>query len=271
MREFFGRRPAGEDALVVAAAIPARRGETPVDEQAVLGGSHSRAEIRFAGGFAEQRVAPLLGELHVPAGGLEDDGCAFAGRNTPDSRGERLGVHRREYTRAWNWTATASLVLRYRSTMDIITRNELIRRYAEGYGEVESALSGISEAELDNPDAQGWTPRQVVHHLADSEMTSAMRLRKLVAEANPVIWGYDEELYSRTLAYDRRPIGPSLAALKAARETTLSILEHLSEEEWAKSGWHTESGPYSVERWLEIYAAHAHDHAEQIRKGRHRR
>jgi hypothetical protein len=152
--------------------------------------------------------------------------------------------------------------------MDTQTRSQLIRRYQEGYGAVEAALAGITPAQLDNADAEGWTARMVAHHLADSEMASALRLRKLIAEENTVIYGYDEERYSRTLYYDSRPIGPSLAAFRAARESSVTLLERLSEADWQKAGWHTESGAYSVERWLEIYAAHGHDHAEQIRKAR---
>ena len=152
--------------------------------------------------------------------------------------------------------------------MEKNTRNELIQRYAGGFARVEGALEAISADELDNPDADGWTARQVVHHLADSEMTSALRLRKLVAEINAVIQGYDEELYAKALYYDARPIEASLLVLRAARESTLSILEHLDDDQWARQAWHTESGPYSAERWLEIYAAHAHDHADQIRRAR---
>ena len=68
------------------------------------------------------------------------------------------------------------------------------------------------------------------------------------------------------LFYEQRPIGPSLDALGAARATTLQILERLSEDQWARTGRHTESGTYGVETWLRIYAAHAHEHAEQIRR-----
>lgn len=152
--------------------------------------------------------------------------------------------------------------------MDTQTRAQLIQRYREGYGAVEAALAGITPAQLDRADADGWTARMVVHHLADSEMASALRLRKLVAETNPVIWGYDEELYSRTLFYDRRAIEPSLLALKAARESTVAILAHLSESDWSRAGWHSESGLYTTDRWLEIYAAHGHEHADQIRRAR---
>ncbi|MEX0782023.1 MAG: DinB family protein [Dehalococcoidia bacterium] len=152
--------------------------------------------------------------------------------------------------------------------MDTTIRLQFIDRYRQGHEAVTDALAGITEAELDAPSPDGWTARMVAHHLADSEMTSAIRLRRLIAEDNPTIHGYDEELFARVLCYDRRPIEPSLAALKAARETTVSILEHLTDEQWARTGTHTESGSYGVETWLEIYAAHAHDHADQIRRAR---
>lgn len=152
--------------------------------------------------------------------------------------------------------------------MDRTTRSQLIDRYRQGYLAVTRALAGITDAQLDAPSPDGWTARMVVHHLADSEMTSAIRLRRLIAEDDPEIQGYDEAEFARVLYYDRRPIESSLAALKAARDSTATILEHLTEEQWARTGTHTESGPYGVEAWLEIYAAHAHDHAGQITRAR---
>jgi hypothetical protein len=80
--------------------------------------------------------------------------------------------------------------------------------------------------------------------------------------------GYDEAEWARRLHYDDRPVGPSLDALAAARSTTSDLLDRLTEAEWARFGTHTESGAYGVERWLEIYAAHADDHADQIRRAR---
>jgi DinB superfamily len=144
-------------------------------------------------------------------------------------------------------------------------RDELLRRYREGPDQLETAARGLSERELDYlPGDGGWSPREVVHHTADSELTSAIRLRKLLAEDDPVIEGYDEMEFSRRLHYRERPIATSLAAVRAARETSGSILEHLSDADWGRSGVHTDSGAYSVETWLEIYAAHCHDHADQI-------
>ena len=147
-------------------------------------------------------------------------------------------------------------------------RTELLQKYRSGHQAVVDAVANMREEELDHSPGDGdWTPRQIVHHIADSEMTSAIRLRKLVAEDNPTIEGYDEKVFADSLTRDR-PIEPSLNAVRWARESTLQILERLTEDEWKKAGTHTELGPYSVERWLEVYANHCHDHASQIKKAR---
>jgi len=152
--------------------------------------------------------------------------------------------------------------------MDQHIRQELIGRYREGHRVVVQALEGITTAELDTRAAPDeWTVREIVHHLADSEMTSAIRLRRLLAEEAPVIAGYDEQKFARRLFYDR-PIEASLEALAAARRTTADIVERMSAEDWAREGTHTEQGRYSTEDWLEIYASHAHDHAVQIERAR---
>jgi len=109
-----------------------------------------------------------------------------------------------------------------------------------------------------------WSAREIVHHLADSESTSAIRLRRLLAEEHPVIQGYDQDEYARRLKYNDRDMAPSLEAFRAARATTVQILTLMSEDEWRREGVHSESGRYTVEDWLAIYAAHAHNHAAQI-------
>jgi DinB superfamily len=148
------------------------------------------------------------------------------------------------------------------------TRSALIQRYRDGYDHVAAALEGATDAELDaRPAPETWSAREIVHHLADSEMTSAIRLRRLLAEDQPLIVGYDQEEYARRLHYDR-PIASSLDAFRAARASTADLLDQLTEAEWTRTGTHSESGAYSMSRWLEIYAEHAHKHADQIRRAR---
>jgi hypothetical protein len=147
-------------------------------------------------------------------------------------------------------------------------RADLIAHYGVGPIEVEKALAGATDEELDRPvGADGWTARQVVHHLADSETNAYVRLRKLLAEDRPTIQGYDESAWATALHYDR-PIEASLAVLRAVRASSAELLARLPDADWAREGTHTESGPYSVEGWLRIYARHGHEHAAQIRRAR---
>lgn len=153
--------------------------------------------------------------------------------------------------------------------MNAEDRKALIRRYRDGHGAVVEALRGVTDEELDRSASDEWTPRMIAHHLADSEMTSAIRLRKLIAEDDAVLEGYNEVEFAKKLTSDR-PIEPSLEAMRWARESTAQILERLTEADWKRSGTHSESGPYSVENWLTIYANHGHDHAQQIARSRGR-
>ena len=143
-------------------------------------------------------------------------------------------------------------------------RSALLDRFRSGYDAVEAAMAAASGSELDRRAAPDeWSVREIVHHLADSEAVAYVRLRRLIAEDEPRIEGYDEPQYARRLHYDR-PIEPSLAVLRAVREASLQLLLSLSDEEWQRAGTHSESGRYAVEDWLRIYAGHSHDHAAQI-------
>ncbi len=152
--------------------------------------------------------------------------------------------------------------------MDRARTAELIARYRAGSGAVDAALAGAGDAELDRvPEDGGWTPRMVIHHLADSEANSYLRVRKLLAEDGPVVQGYDEAEYARRLHYDR-PVETSLAVFRAVRASTAELLDLMTDEDWGRTGTHSESGRYGMDDWLEIYAAHAFDHADQIRRAR---
>jgi len=149
--------------------------------------------------------------------------------------------------------------------MDEQRRAALVAQYQAGPAVLRAAVADLGDVELDRrPSDGGWTPREVVHHVADSEMTSAIRLRRLIAEDEPLIVGYDGDEFARRLHYASRPIAPALAAVDAARATTAQILDGLTEAEWARMGTHSDSGTYGVQEWLETYAVHCHDHADQI-------
>jgi hypothetical protein len=147
-------------------------------------------------------------------------------------------------------------------------RKTLVEQYRRGYEAIAEALLKVTPEELDaRPAPNKWSVREIIHHLADSEMIAAARLRFLLGQDRPTIQGYDQDEFARRLYYDR-PHAVSLELFRIVREATTDILERLTPAEWVREGTHTEAGPYGVERWLKTYAAHAHKHAVQIRAAR---
>lgn len=152
--------------------------------------------------------------------------------------------------------------------MDEQERRTLIAMYRDGYAAVAEVLLKITPEELDaRPGPGRWTTREIVHHLADSEMTAAVRLRLLLAQDRPAIQGYDQDEFARKLYYDR-PHEASLELFRCVRQATAEILDRLTPSEWLREGTHSEVGRFGVEEWLKTYGEHAHRHARQIREAR---
>ena len=149
---------------------------------------------------------------------------------------------------------------------------ELLQRYARGCDAVDAALHGVTPDELDRrPAPDCWTAREVVHHLADSESRSYQRLRTLLAGDNAFIEPYDEAGWAAEprLRYATRAIEPSLAVLKAVRESSLQLLETLDDADFSRAGHHPEhERPYTLQLWFELYADHPYVHADQIARAR---
>jgi len=146
-------------------------------------------------------------------------------------------------------------------------RDKLIAQYEGGYQAVADELHGFPEKDLvAHPIPGKWSAREIVQHLADSEVQSGVRLRKLLAEEYPVMQPYDQDVYAVLLRYNVRDMAPALEQFRATRTGCAQLLKLMSDEDWKRGGWHPEHGPYSATLWLQIYAAHAHNHAQQIRR-----
>lgn len=143
--------------------------------------------------------------------------------------------------------------------------DSLIRAYAEGPAVLRAAWAKVpAEARQWRPAPGKWSAHEVVVHCADSETNSHGRLRYLLAEKEPLIVGYDQDVWAAALDYHAHPVEPALAAVDAVRANTVPLLRRLSDADRAKTGRHTESGAYSVEQWMRYYAEHLHVHARQI-------
>ena len=147
-----------------------------------------------------------------------------------------------------------------------------MRDYAEKYKEATdtflSLINSIASSDLDRADLEGWTPRQVIHHVADSEAQSYARLRRLIAEPGTTIQGYDEGKWAEnpTIGYRNHEIDSSIAVFKAVRQSSYELLLRMEDSLLDNKGIHTESGEYSVRDWLNSYINHPIDHANQIKK-----
>ncbi|MEI6155905.1 MAG: DinB family protein [bacterium] len=146
---------------------------------------------------------------------------------------------------------------------------ERIAAYEAATHAFEEQVAKLDRLKLDAKHPEGWSPRQVIHHLADSEAQSYARLRRLVAEpVGSVIQGYDEGAWatSPALGYETDPIETSLAVFSAVRAGTYNVLQHLTEADLERYGEHSERGQFTIDDWLRIYSKHPTEHGEQLAK-----
>jgi hypothetical protein len=148
--------------------------------------------------------------------------------------------------------------------MDI---NDYAREYEASTQYFADCVRALSEADLDKSKVGGWTPRQVIHHLADSETQSYVRLRRLVAEpAGSAIQGYDESAWAESaiLGYKELPIENSLSVYLSVRAASLEIIKRLGLEDLDRYGEHSERGKFTLGDWIRVYSKHSREHAGQI-------
>lgn len=149
--------------------------------------------------------------------------------------------------------------------LDRLERERLIQQYADGPSRLKAAFVKVpEEARKWRPAAGEWSAHEIICHCADSENNAAARIRYLVTERNPVVLGYNQDEWAVRLDYNSHPLELSQAVVEAVRANTVALLRRLPEEAWTKVGRHTESGCYTAEDWLRIYAEHLENHARQI-------
>ena len=139
-----------------------------------------------------------------------------------------------------------------------------IKRYEDGCAAFIAALDAVPEMALDFAAPGEWSPRQIAHHVADTELVRGYRLRQLLALDAPRIQAFDEGQFVQRLHY-YRPVKASLALFKAVVDSNLELLTLAFPEDWLRAGSHEELGVFSLEDWLQRAAAHSHEHAEQLR------
>jgi len=149
-------------------------------------------------------------------------------------------------------------------------RRGAIATIAATPGNLRAAVAGLSEAQLDTPyRPDGWTVRQVVHHVPDSHMNAYVRFKLALTEDEPTIRPYMEERWAR-LPDSSEPIATSLALLEVLHERWVKVLSAMSPEDWARTYRHPESGVHKLDALLATYAWHGPHHVAHITSLRQR-
>jgi hypothetical protein len=141
----------------------------------------------------------------------------------------------------------------------------LIEEYAAGPKLLRDRTTGMSrEQVLARPVAGKWSTLEVVCHLSDFEIVYADRLKRVIAEEGPTMFGGDPDVFASKLAYHDRDLAEELAMIEAIRSSTARILRQLSEPDFARVGKHSEAGPLSLATLLERVAGHLPHHVKFI-------
>jgi hypothetical protein len=131
---------------------------------------------------------------------------------------------------------------------------------------IEALTASLSPAQLDTPyRANGWTARQVIHHLADSHMNAYIRLKWTLTEATPTIKAYDEKAWAETPEVKGDP-QPSIALLKTLHAKWVMLLHQLTAQDLKKQFLHPETGKHVlIERQIATYAWHGEHHLGHLK------
>jgi len=150
---------------------------------------------------------------------------------------------------------------------DAAARATYLRRYTEGPSLLRQAWNEVPVGGRTWRPTEGkWSAHEVLVHCADSETYAAIRIRLLLAEAEPLVVGYDENVWARSFDYHASDPELALHLVEAVRAHTAAMLIRLPDSAWGRLGRHTHSGPYGTDDWLKSYGAHLELHAAQIRR-----
>jgi hypothetical protein len=150
---------------------------------------------------------------------------------------------------------------------------ELIEQYANGGDKLSLAIRGLTREDLvcpPDPDwnVGKWSIQQVVLHSVDSDLVSSDRLKRMIAEDNPTLIGYDENKFVANLFYDDQSADQAIALLDANRKLFTTVLRKLPAKAWERKGTHNERGAITVGGYLKSTVDHLEHHINFIHKKR---
>jgi hypothetical protein len=143
----------------------------------------------------------------------------------------------------------------------------LLERFRRGLEVLAMVLTGVFGEEEDFVIAPGkWNIRQIIAHLADTELVLGYRMRLVIAEDKPKIFAFDQDAWAKNLDYTRRKPKQSLESLRRLRAENHDLLKELTPAAFERTGDHDERGPFNLYGLVETYAEHTENHARQMQE-----
>ena len=146
---------------------------------------------------------------------------------------------------------------------------ELIEDFQGGGEKLALAIRGLTREDLlcvppADASVGRWSIQHVVIHCMDSDLVSVDRLKRMLAEENPTLIGYDENKFAQHLFYDEQPAEAAAAVVDANRKLFAKVLRKLPESAWSRRGTHNERGEITVGAYLKSMVDHLEHHLKFI-------
>lgn len=149
------------------------------------------------------------------------------------------------------------------------SHRDSIDRFASGAGTPAAWVRGLSQSDIDALPVPGtWSIRQLVLHVLDSDLIAVHRMKRIIAESNPLLIGYDETLFAKHLGYERMDVADACECFRLNRHLMAQILNGLPESAFARSGVHNERGKVTLAEMVEMYVGHLTHHEKFLREKR---
>jgi hypothetical protein len=146
---------------------------------------------------------------------------------------------------------------------------QLIDDYLAGPAKLRAAIAGMTEREINAAPLPGkWSTRQVICHIADFEPVYADRMKRVIAEHEPTMFGGDPDVFAARLAYDARDIDEELGLIESTRRHVARILRTLKPDDFQRRGLHSTDGPITLATLLERIGRHIPHHVKFIEEKR---
>jgi uncharacterized damage-inducible protein DinB len=144
-------------------------------------------------------------------------------------------------------------------------RRAAIDTIAEAPTKLRAAVSGLTDAQLDTPyRPEGWTVRQVVHHVPDSHLNAYTRFKLALTEDTPTIKPYNEAAWATLEDSKTTPVATSLALLDAVHDRWIRILRAMSPSDFSRTLNHPENGIMNLDQMLALYEWHSRHHVAHV-------